>query len=203
MITRRRFVSGLATSGMAGLLGWRPELAAAEPPPETRKLRLAHFGSICVAPQYVAEELLKIEGFTEVQHVKVPGPAEISRALATGAADVNLHFAAPLIIELDAGAPLVLLAGVHIGCFEMFGADRVRAVRDLKGKTVAVTQLGLTQQPGVRPEAPGGDQAGAPRDPESGRRLRPRTGARRPSHRGQGVHAALRLCPPDDEGCSL
>ncbi len=144
MMTRREFTSGVAAA-LAGLGSARPEMAAADPPPETRTLRLAHFGSICVAPQFVAAELLKVEGFTDVQYVDVQGPAGVSRALATGAADVNLHFAAPLIIELDAGAPLVLLAGVHVGCFELFGTDRVRAIRDLKGKTVAVTQLGLTQ----------------------------------------------------------
>ena len=144
-MNRREFSRAAALTGLAGLLGWRSDLASAEPAPELKKLRLAYFGSICVAPQYIADELLKAEGFTEVQHVKVDGPADISRALATGSADVNLHFAAPLIIELDTGAPIVMLAGVHVGCFELFGTDRVRAVRDLKGKTVAVTQLGLTQ----------------------------------------------------------
>ena len=143
--SRREFVRGLSLAAAGGLLGRPAETGAAEPPPETRKLRLAQFGSICVAPQYVADELLKTEGFADVQHVKVEGPADISKALATGAADINLHFAGPLIIQLDAGDPIVLLAGVHVGCFELFGTDRVRAIRDLKGKTVAVTQLGLTQ----------------------------------------------------------
>jgi NitT/TauT family transport system substrate-binding protein len=31
---------------------------------------------------------------------------------------------------------------VHVGCFELFGTDHVRAVRDLKGKTVAVPAFG-------------------------------------------------------------
>ena len=31
-----------------------------------------------------------------------------------------------------------MLAGVHVGCFELFGTDRVHTIRDLKGKTVAV-----------------------------------------------------------------
>jgi NitT/TauT family transport system substrate-binding protein len=44
---------------------------------------------------------------------------------------------------LDAGDPIVFLAGGHIGCFELFGNDRVRSVRDLKGKTVAVFDLRL------------------------------------------------------------
>src|SRR5207244_13227370 len=37
---------------------------------------------------------------------------------------------------------LVILAGVHSGCFELFGTERVRAIRDLKGKTVALAGLG-------------------------------------------------------------
>jgi NitT/TauT family transport system substrate-binding protein len=40
---------------------------------------------------------------------------------------------------MDSGEPITLLAGVHAGCFELFGMDRVRAIRDLKGKTVAVS----------------------------------------------------------------
>jgi NitT/TauT family transport system substrate-binding protein len=42
---------------------------------------------------------------------------------------------------LDQADPIVILAGVHIGCFELFGTERVRAIRDLKGKTVAVPDL--------------------------------------------------------------
>jgi NitT/TauT family transport system substrate-binding protein len=43
---------------------------------------------------------------------------------------------------LDAGDPITVLGGVHPGCFELFGTDRVRVIRDLKGKTVAITELG-------------------------------------------------------------
>jgi NitT/TauT family transport system substrate-binding protein len=34
------------------------------------------------------------------------------------------------------------LTGIHAGCFELFGTDRVRSIKDLKGKTVAVPGLG-------------------------------------------------------------
>jgi hypothetical protein len=37
-------------------------------------------------------------------------------------------------VVLDAGDPVVILAGSHIGCFELFGTDRVRSIRDLKGR---------------------------------------------------------------------
>ena len=59
-----------------------------------------------------------------------------------GEVDVSLHFVAPLVIQLDAGDPITVLGGVHVGCFELFGTDRVRVIRDLKGKTVAITELG-------------------------------------------------------------
>src|SRR5207249_1069869 len=46
------------------------------------------------------------------------------------------------IIQVDAGVPIVLLGGIHVGCFELFGTERIRTIRDLKGKTVAVPELG-------------------------------------------------------------
>ena len=44
--------------------------------------------------------------------------------------------------RIDAGDPIVILSGLHAGCFELFGGERVRAIRDLKGKTVAVSGVG-------------------------------------------------------------
>jgi NitT/TauT family transport system substrate-binding protein len=89
----------------------------------------------------VAEELLRGEGFSNLTYVKRSG-AEIYQALATGEADIAMQFAGPNIIRVDRGDPITILAGVHIGCFELFGTDRVRAVHDLKGKNVAVFSLG-------------------------------------------------------------
>ena len=142
MITRRDLLRGVA--GTVGLLGWQPGHASGEPPPETTRLRLAELPSLCVAPQYIVRDLLKAEGFSDLQYIKTP-VAAISKALASGEVDVSLHFVAPLVIQLDAGGPITLLGGVHPGCFELFGTDRVRTIRDLKGKTVAITELGLTQ----------------------------------------------------------
>jgi NitT/TauT family transport system substrate-binding protein len=147
--TRRRFLGGLTLAGTAGLLGLHAGPVAAEPPPETTRLRLHKTPSICVAPLYVAEELLHLEGFTDVHYVAVD-PAKITTSmyqqLATGALDLGVTFAPPFIIQVDAGAPVVLLGGVHVGCYEVFGTERVRAIRDLKGKTVAVPELGGSHQ---------------------------------------------------------
>ncbi|MDP9811271.1 NitT/TauT family transport system substrate-binding protein [Rhizobium tibeticum] len=139
--SRRKFLSGITLAGTAGFLGWHPRQAAAEPPPETTRIRLVRIPSICQAPQYVAEELLRSEGFTEVQYLQKLGTADIAPALASGEVDLNGHFAAPLLLSLEAGDPIVILAGLHIGCFELFGTDRVQTIRDLKGKTVAVPTL--------------------------------------------------------------
>jgi len=56
-----------------------------------------------------------------------------------------MHFVGPLVIQLDAGDPITVLGACTFGCYELFGTDRVRTIRDLKGKTVAITELGLTQ----------------------------------------------------------
>jgi NitT/TauT family transport system substrate-binding protein len=141
MISRRDFLSGLAAAGAASAVGWPPNPAAAEPSPETTAIILNEIPGICVAPQYVAQELLRGEGFTDVRYAKF-GTAGIYKALASGEVDVSMAFVAPFITQLEQAEAIVLLGGVHVGCFELFGGERVRAIRDLKGKTVAVPELG-------------------------------------------------------------
>jgi NitT/TauT family transport system substrate-binding protein len=140
--SRREFVSGLTAAGSAGLLGVRPNPAQAEPPPETTKLRLLRTPSICEAPAQVASALLEGEGFTDVQYVKVENSVAGDKALASGEVDLGLATALAGVMRIDAGDPRVLLSGVHVGCFELFGTERIHSVRDLKGKTVAVPALG-------------------------------------------------------------
>jgi NitT/TauT family transport system substrate-binding protein len=121
-----------------------PEPLAAEPPPETTTLRLARNDfDLCQAPQYVAEQILHDEGFTDVQYIKKAGILWHELILASGEADISMALAPTSIIRLDAGDPIVFLAGGHIGCFELLGSDRIRSLRDLKGKTVAVFDLQL------------------------------------------------------------
>ena len=139
--SRRHFLGGLTLAGMVGLLTLRPASVVAEPPPETTRIRLVRIPSICQAPSYVAEELLRSEGFTEVHYLQKAGTADIEKALASGEADLNGHFAAPLLLRLQAGDPIVILAGLHIGCFALFGTHEIHTIRDLKGKTVAVPAL--------------------------------------------------------------
>jgi NitT/TauT family transport system substrate-binding protein len=56
-----------------------------------------------------------------------------------------LEFAGLYLNRIDAGDPLVVLAGVHVGCFEIFGGEQVRTLRDLKGKRIAVLGEGVPE----------------------------------------------------------
>jgi NitT/TauT family transport system substrate-binding protein len=106
------------------------------------RLRLMRKPSICEAAEYVAEDLLQGEGFTEVRYVEAEHFVDSQQALVSGKADLTMVFSPPFLLRLEAGDPLVVLAGVHVGCFELFGTARVGGIRDLKGKTAAVTALG-------------------------------------------------------------
>ena len=141
MNSRRTFLRGATLVGMAGLLGVPPRSLAAEPPLETKKIRIAQVPAICLAAQYVAEELLRGEGFAEVQYVKIPG-TQLVKSISAGDIDLSATTAPNLILELDGGAPVLALAGIHVGCYELVGTERVRRIPDLKGKTVAVTDPG-------------------------------------------------------------
>ena len=120
---------------------WTSRSAAAEPPPETTRLRMTRIPGLCIAPQYVAQVLLLAEGFTDLQYVDVGG-VDPYPAFATGKVDLSMAFVPPFLVQVDAGLPIVLLAGIHVGCFELFGTGSVRAIRDLKHRAVAVPVLG-------------------------------------------------------------
>jgi len=119
----------------------RSPQAWAEAPPETTRIRLVRESSICLAPVYIGEELLRAEGFTDVQYVELEGALVPGQMLGAGKADLGADAAPALVLNLEAGEPLVVLGGLHAGCYELFGTDRVRTIRDLKGKKVAVTLL--------------------------------------------------------------
>ena len=67
---RRRFLAGAAAAGAAGYR--RAPSASAEPPPETTTVRLPRWigGSYCWAGAYIAGELMRADGFTDVQYVE-------------------------------------------------------------------------------------------------------------------------------------
>jgi len=138
--TRRRFLNTAALAGTGAVLGLPSEPLAAEPPPETTIIKLVQAPSLCMAPQFLAEELLRGEGFTEIQYLKKDSPG-IYKAMASGEADLSMGVTLSFIMQVDAGVPILLLTGVHVGCYELFGSSEVRSVHDLKGKTVSIPGL--------------------------------------------------------------
>ena len=139
-LSRREFLGGLTLTTAAGLTV-KPEPVAAEPPPETKRIRIAKVPAICLAQLYVAEELLHSEGFTDVQYVEMALP-EIASSVVKGSIDLSAETVTDLIMELDGGGPIVIVGGLHVGCYELVGTDRIRKISDLKGKTVAVADRG-------------------------------------------------------------
>jgi NitT/TauT family transport system substrate-binding protein len=138
--TRRRLLATLSSAAAASAFGGA-RISAQEAPPEVTTIRLTKNPGICVAPLYVAEGLLKIEGFSDVRYVEVPLDLN-HRVVGTDKVDIGIGFIAQYIVELDLATPIVLLSGVHVGCFELFGTKRINSIRDLKGKTVSVPALG-------------------------------------------------------------
>lgn len=148
MWTRRELLRGFTIAGAAGLLGLRARLAEAEPPLETTTIRLISDPEVpvlCYAPQYVAEQFLRIEGFTDIRYVPY-GPAGTStktlETIVHSRADICAALGANWITAIDSDAPVAILCGLHAGCIEVFGSDRVHSIMDLKGKRVAVTAMG-------------------------------------------------------------
>jgi NitT/TauT family transport system substrate-binding protein len=142
--SRRDFLASLSAAGVAGLVGVRQPMAD-EGSLETTTIRLVRPSGICVAPIYIAEELLRAEGFAEISYVAVPGGVASAQLTARGEADFLLNFAAPLLIPMDAGEPLTVISGAHVGCFELFANDTVHRIADLKGKSVGVQAIGSSQ----------------------------------------------------------
>ncbi|MFZ2653154.1 MAG: ABC transporter substrate-binding protein [Burkholderiaceae bacterium] len=141
--TRRRFIRA---TGAAGLAATMPAHAAAEPPLETTRIRIEDRPIACLAPLHVAEPLLRAEGFTEIEYVKVVPLAEGPvKACAAGQIDLIQTDPVDYMQGLDRGAPIVVLGGMHTGCWELFGQRAIHTLRELKGKTIAAPEKSSRQ----------------------------------------------------------
>jgi NitT/TauT family transport system substrate-binding protein len=135
--TRRRFLTSIALAGAAGVLGG-PYSLADEGPPETRTIRLAYYSNNCLAPLLVAEDLLRMEGFTDINYVSVPESFSTPELVARGDCHFANTFAGTLVTHMDQGLPITALSGVHSGCYELFAHEPIRTISELRGKRVAI-----------------------------------------------------------------
>jgi NitT/TauT family transport system substrate-binding protein len=130
--------------GATSLFGAHSSFAQ-ERPPETTTVRLGKIYGICIAPQLVAEDFLRAEGFTDIRYVATLAGIQAAQALARGEFDFTTNYTPPLAISIDAGEPITILGGEHIGCFEVFAREGIRSILDLKGKNVGVQSIGSSQ----------------------------------------------------------
>lgn len=144
MPTRRTFLERMASTGAVILLSSRFPLSA-DGRLETTTVRLVQDQSTCLAPQYVAEGLLRQEGFVEISFLEVPDALD-QEMIARGRADFALDFALKYVTSIDAGEPITVLCGLHVGCFDLFVSDAIRNIRDLKGKSIGVGVIGGSAQ---------------------------------------------------------
>jgi NitT/TauT family transport system substrate-binding protein len=137
---------GLAVAGGSLLAGCANQVApffsaSSSPRPETTTIRLPGGFATCVAPEFLAADLLRAEGFTDVQHVPNTD-VDLVPMVGAGDIDVAMQTAAITITEADKNRQIVHLAGIHVGCFELFAGAGIRSMSDLKGKRVAITSFG-------------------------------------------------------------
>ena len=138
--TRRRFLSTLSLAGAAGLVR-PPAVFAAEGRLETTSVRLAKMPDMCMAPQLVAQELLREEGFTDVQYIDTTND-QLGKAVAAHNVDLTLTYIQQALGEIDRGSPITMVAGIMVGCVEVFAQEGIRSIGDLKGKKLGVRALG-------------------------------------------------------------
>ena len=137
---RRDFLAGLTVAGATACLGVRPSLAA-EGPPETTRIRVKRSAAICFAPAYIADALLRAEGFTEIEYVDAGLGISSGEMLGRGELDFDITFAGAVVHHLDLGRPVTAVGGLHAGCYEVFAHEPIRAISDLKGRRVGVHAL--------------------------------------------------------------
>jgi NitT/TauT family transport system substrate-binding protein len=128
--SRRRFITGLSAAAVGRISA--PKSLHAEPPPETTRVRIAKYTgpAVCEAPKYVAAELLRAEGFTDVRYLEQPDPGDL---------DFDTDFSPGWINSIETGdKPWTVLAGLHSGCLQLIASDSIQTVPELRGKRVGM-----------------------------------------------------------------
>jgi NitT/TauT family transport system substrate-binding protein len=137
--SRRSFLAGLSATAAAGYAGSGLPVSAG-PQLETTTVRLPWWvdTSYCWAGAYIAGELMRAEGFTDVRYVKGDKSVDQSEWIARGETDFSVNFPPNQITSIDAGVPIKVLTGLHSGCLELIANESIRSVTDLRGKRVGV-----------------------------------------------------------------
>jgi NitT/TauT family transport system substrate-binding protein len=116
-----------------------------DPPPETTTIRLPkNTLNPRLAPFFLADQFLPAEGFTDVQYIDVPEFSDGFEQLIAGEVDIGVAYTSSVLVAAERDDQLVMLAGVQVSPFVLFGNDRVQSLRDLKGKRIFVFRRDAT-----------------------------------------------------------
>ena len=66
-------------------------------------------------PRYIAGELLRADGFTDVRYVQGDTSVDQSEWIARGETDFDFNMPSMHIASIDAGVPIKVLTGLHSG----------------------------------------------------------------------------------------
>jgi NitT/TauT family transport system substrate-binding protein len=135
---RRAFLGAAAATVAAACIPQGSSIATPGPslgPPETTAIRI-NYQIGCDPWTWLADDFLKAEGFTDVSVLN--DPAVYVDAVAKGVADLDVAFGIAVVASVDAGQPVIALAGTHTGCFELWARPGINSFRDLRGKRLVV-----------------------------------------------------------------
>jgi len=137
--SRRRFLATASLAGATGLVGAAKSLHA-EPPPETTTVRLPKWvgSGYCWAGAYLAGELMRADGLTDVRYVQADTKVDNSEWIARGDTDFDWNYPPKQIASIDADVPIKVLTGLHSGCLELIANDDVHSIKDLRGRKVGL-----------------------------------------------------------------
>jgi NitT/TauT family transport system substrate-binding protein len=100
------------------------------PPPETTTIRLGTLP--CDHPVMASEAFLQQEGFTRTEILA-------GRQLAGGRVDIDVAFTVFDVAQLlESGQRIVVFAGLHPGCVEIWAQPGIGSLQDLRGRTLVV-----------------------------------------------------------------
>lgn len=116
--------------------------AAVEGPPETPTIRLPKGAISSFLTVAAASELLKEEGFTDVQYVNPRRPEAVFAEFASGGFDMMLVPSPMATLRIDADDPIVVLGGVNAGVFQILGREAITSMGDFRGKTLVTSGRG-------------------------------------------------------------
>ena len=111
MQNRRHFLASSAAAGLAGIVG--PVTGSRAEVPETTSVRLPKYvdGAYCWAGLYMAGEILRAEGFTDVRYVQGDTSVDHSVWIANDEMDFSVNYVPIHLASIEVGVPVKVLAG--------------------------------------------------------------------------------------------